>query len=88
MYSSPSWLDGRLELDSPTESVVRRFAQGHFVQRLWQLSAAGPSAPTSASAARPVRHSVDQLGFNTRLHWVISADKDLYVVWNRNWRQS
>jgi len=81
--------DGRLELGLTNESVFGDLPQGHFVQRLWQLNAAWSFSPDlSLSSFVQYDTSVDQLGFNTRLHWAISADKDLYVVWNRNWRQS
>ncbi len=82
-------LDGRLELGLTNESVFAHLAQGNFVQRLWQLSAAWSFNPDlSLTTFVQYDTSVDQLGFNTRLHWVIAADKDLYVVWNRNWRES
>jgi hypothetical protein len=69
--------------------VFADLPQGHFVQRLWQLNAAWSFSPDlSISSFVQYDTSVDQLGFNTRLHWSITADKDLYVVWNRNWRQS
>ena len=81
--------DGKLELGLTNESVFGYLREGHFVQRLWQLNAAWSFSPDlSLSSFVQYDTSVDQLGFNTRLHWAISADKDLYVVWNRNWRQS
>ena len=84
-----SGFDGKLELGLTNESVFGYLAQGHFVQRLWQLKAAWSFSPDlSLSSFVQYDTSVDQLGFNTRLHWSISADKDLYVVWNRNWRES
>ena len=84
-----SGFDGRLELGITNESVFGYLAQGHFVQRLWQLNTAWSFSPDlSLSSFVQYDSSVDQLGFNTRLHWAISADKDLYVVWNRNWRES
>ncbi|HEX7964937.1 MAG TPA: DUF5916 domain-containing protein [Gammaproteobacteria bacterium] len=82
-------LDGRLELGLTNESVFGDLPQGHFVQRLWQLNAAWSFDPDlSISSFVQYDTSQDQLGFNTRLHWAIAADKDLYVVWNRNWRES
>jgi Domain of unknown function (DUF5916) len=84
-----SGLEGRLQLGLSNESVFATLPQGHFVQRLWQLTGAWSFNP-DLSIATFVQYdtSVDQLGFNTRLHWVITEDKDLYVVWNRNWRQA
>jgi hypothetical protein len=81
--------DGRLELGLTNESVFGELPQGHFVQRLWQLNAAWSFSPDfSISSFVQYDTSQDQLGFNTRLHWAIAADKDLYLVWNRNWRES
>src|SRR6185312_1197655 len=81
--------DGRLELGLTNEDVFADLPQGHFVQRLWQLNAAWSFSPDlSITTFLQYDTSVDQLGFNTRLHWAITADKDLYVVWNRNWRES
>jgi hypothetical protein len=81
--------DGRLELGLTNEDVFAELPQGHFVQRLWQLSAAWSFTPDlSLTSFVQYDTSRDQLGFNTRLHWAITADKDLYVVWNRNWRES
>ena len=81
--------DGRLELGLTNEDVFAELPQGHFVQRLWQLNAAWSFTPDlSITSFVQYDTSQDQLGFNTRLHWAITADKDLYVVWNRNWRES
>ena len=81
--------DGRLELGLTNEDVFAQLPQGHFVQRLWQLNAAWSFTPDlNLTSFVQYDTSQDQLGFNTRLHWAITADKDLYVVWNRNWRQS
>ncbi|HEY3644332.1 MAG TPA: hypothetical protein VGM16_03255, partial [Gammaproteobacteria bacterium] len=81
--------DGRLELGLTNEDVFAELPQGHFVQRLWQLNAAWSFNPDfNVTTFVQYDTSQDQLGFNTRLHWAITADKDLYVVWNRNWRES
>jgi hypothetical protein len=59
------------------------------MQKLWQLKAACSFSPDlSIGSFMQYDTSQDQLGFNTRLHWAITVDKDLYVVWNRNWRES
>ena len=85
-WTSPG---GYLQLGLMNQSVFASLPGGHFVQRLWQLTATWSYDP-DFSIATFVQYdtSVDQLGFNTRLHWVIAEDKDLYVVWNRNWRQA
>jgi hypothetical protein len=84
-----SGFDGRLELGLTNEDVFAQLPQGHFVQKLWQLNAAWSFSPDlNITSFVQYDTSVDQLGFNTRLHWAITADKDLYVVWNRNWRES
>jgi hypothetical protein len=81
--------EGRLELGLTNEDVFAELPQGHFVQKLWQLNAAWSFSPDlNISTFVQYDTSQDQLGFNTRLHWAITADKDLYVVWNRNWRES
>ena len=82
-------LDGKLAMLLYYQGVFARLPQGHFVQRLWQFNATY-SFTTDFSVSTFVQYdtSADQLGFNTRLHWIIADDKDLYVVWNRNWRES
>ncbi|HEY4126840.1 MAG TPA: DUF5916 domain-containing protein [Gammaproteobacteria bacterium] len=81
--------EGRLELGLTNEDVFADLPQGHFVQKLWQLNAAWSFTPDlNITSFVQYDTSQDQLGFNTRLHWAITADKDLYVVWNRNWRES
>jgi len=82
-------LDGKLAMLLYYQGVYAQLPQGHFVQRLWQLNGTYSFTPDfSISTFVQYDTSVDQLGFNTRLHWVIADDKDLYVVWNRNWRQA
>jgi hypothetical protein len=82
-------LDGRLAMSLYYQGVYAQLPQGHFVQRLWQLNGTYSFTPDlSISSFVQYDTSVDQLGFNTRLHWIITEDKDLYVVWNRNWRQA
>ena len=82
-------LDGKLAMLLYYQGVYAQLPQGHFVQRLWQFNGTYSFTPDfSISTFVQYDTSVDQLGFNTRLHWVIADDKDLYVVWNRNWRQA
>ena len=82
-------MDGKLAMLLFYQGVYAHLPQGHFVQRLWQLNGTYSFTPDfSISTFVQYDTSADQLGFNTRLHWVIADDKDLYVVWNRNWRQS
>ena len=82
-------LDGKLSMLLFYQGVYAHLPQGHFVQRLWQFNGTYSFTPDfSVSTFVQYDTSADQLGFNTRLHWVIADDKDLYVVWNRNWRQA
>ncbi len=82
-------LDGKLSMLLYYQAVFAQLPQGHFVQRLWQFNGTYSFTPDfSISSFVQYDTRADQLGFNTRLHWVIADDKDLYVVWNRNWRQS
>ncbi|HEV2111280.1 MAG TPA: DUF5916 domain-containing protein [Gammaproteobacteria bacterium] len=82
-------LDGKLSMLLFYQGVYAHLPQGHFVQRLWQFNGTY-SFTTDFSISSFVQYdtTADQLGFNTRLHWVIADDKDLYLVWNRNWRQA
>lgn len=82
-------LDGQLNIGLTNESVFAKLPWGHFTQRLWQLSGTYSFNPNlSFETFAQYDTAINQLGFNTRLHWTISPDKDLYIVWNRNWRES
>lgn len=82
-------LDGKLAMVLYNQGVYAHLPEGHFVQRLWQINATYSFTPDlSVSTFVQYATRADQLGFNTRLHWIIAEDKDLYIVWNRNWRQT
>ncbi|MGE5624200.1 MAG: DUF5916 domain-containing protein [Bacillota bacterium] len=81
--------DGKLTMVLYYQGVYAQLPQGHFVQRLWQLNTTFSFSPdVSVSTFVQYATAADQLGFNTRFHWIVSEDMDFYLVWNRNWRQA
>ncbi len=85
-----NWTDasGRLQLAAEAENDFGYLPEGNFIQRLWQLKgvyAFGPDLVLSSfiqydSESRDV-------GMNTRLRWTLTPGSDVFLVWNRGWRE-
>ena len=87
---SVRWTEGsgHLQLALSTENDYGYLPEGNFVLRLWQLKTVYAFDPNLILAAFFQYDSQSQeLGMNARLRWTIRPGKDLFVVWNRGWKQ-
>jgi hypothetical protein len=79
---------GRLRVELESENNFGELPQGDFIQRLWQLQTIYAFSPNLiASAFAQYDSESRDLGLNSRLRWTIEPGRDLFVVWNRNWRR-
>jgi hypothetical protein len=63
--------------------------QGDFIQRLWLGKAYYSFSPDLLLASFiQYESSSHEIGLNARLRWTIRPGDDVFVVWNRNWRQA
>jgi Domain of unknown function (DUF5916) len=62
---------------------------GDFIQRLWLGKLYYGFSPNLLVASF-VQYESDsrEIGLNARLRWTIRPGNDVFVVWNRNWRQA
>jgi len=84
-----SWTShgGHLYLRLDRESDTGHLPGGRVAQRLWQGSTV--YAITSYLVISTYgQYDADSLGINSRLRWTIHPGTDVFVVWNRNWRDS
>jgi hypothetical protein len=85
-YMMPS---GQLRLELSSENDFGNLPQGHFVQRLHQVSIHYSFSPDLWIAAfTQYDTESDNLGMNARLQWTIRPGNDLFFVWNRDWERS
>jgi hypothetical protein len=79
---------GRWQAGLTVEQNFGRLAQGHFVQRLWQLNANYAVNPNLVLTTF-LQYDTDtqNVGNNLRLRWTIKPGNDFFVVWNRGWRK-
>jgi len=79
---------GRLRFELDAENDFGDLPQGSFIQRLVQLKTIYAFSPSLVVSAFTQYDSESQdLGFNSRLRWTIRPGRDLFLVWNRNWKR-
>jgi hypothetical protein len=79
---------GRLRLELSAENDFGYLPQGDFIQRLLQLKTLYAFSPDLLLSAFTQYDSESRsLGVNSRLRWTIRPGRDLFLVWNRNWRR-
>lgn len=84
-WTSPG---GRWLIGLTARNNFGRLRQGSFVQRLWQADFALAWNPNLVlTSFLQYDNESSNLGTNTRLRWTIRPGNDLFVVWNRGWRQ-
>lgn len=77
----------RVELDA--ENDFGSLPQGDFVQRLLQAKTFYSVSPDLLASAFVQYDSESRdLGLNARIHWTFQPGRDLFVVWNRNWKRA
>ncbi len=78
---------GHLQLDLSAENDYGYLPEGNFIFRLWQLKTVYAFDPNLILAAFFQYDSESEnLGMNARVRWTIDPGKDLFVVWNRDWK--
>jgi hypothetical protein len=84
-WTSPA---GTLQTGLQVEHNYGRLPQGNFVQRLWQLNLAYAFNPNLVlTSFLQYDNETQGVGNNMRLHWTIKPGNDLFVVWQREWKQ-
>ena len=79
---------GRLRLELDAENNFGHLPQGDFVQRLYQWRTVYAVSPDLVISAFTQYDSESRdLGLNARLRWTIDPGRDLFVVWNRDWKR-
>jgi hypothetical protein len=83
-WTNPS---GRLFLSVDAEHDFGSLPEGRFIQRLWQIKTVYAfTVDLVASAYLQYDSDSRQAGLNARLRWTLIPGRDLFLVWNRNWR--
>ena len=87
-YAGWNSRSGRLRLRLKGEADSGRFPGGEFALRLYQLQAVYAFSPDIVISSYTQYDSESRkAGMNNRLRFTIRPGRDLYVVWNRNWRR-
>ena len=80
---------GHLQLAFNVENDYGYLPEGNFTFRLWQLKTVYAFNPNVVLSAFFQYDSVLQkVGMNARFRWTITPGSDLFVVWNKGWKQS
>lgn len=79
---------GRLRFELDAENDFGDLPQGRFIQRLLQWKTIYAFSPDLLLSAFTQYDSESRdLGFNSRLRWTVRPGRDLFLVWNRNWKR-
>jgi hypothetical protein len=83
-WTSPS---GRLFLSLDAENDFGDLPAGRFIQRLWQWKTIY-AFTTDLVASAYIQYDTEsrEAGLNARLRWTVTPGRDVFLVWNRNWR--
>lgn len=81
-WSSPA---SRVQLQIEREADTGHAGGDRIAQRLWRLSAVYAFTPNLIVSSY-AQYDADSVGVNSRVRWTVHPGTDLYVVWNRNWR--
>lgn len=85
-WSSPR---GNTRIEVSTVNNFGRVPQGSIVQRLWQLQTQYAWNPDlSINSFLQYDSESRNFGSNTRFRWTIKPGRELFVIWNRGWKQS
>ncbi|NOZ43005.1 MAG: carbohydrate binding family 9 domain-containing protein [Alphaproteobacteria bacterium] len=81
-------LSGKLSLGITLEDDSGRLPEGNFVKRLWQGRANYAFTPDLIfSSFTQFDTDTGTLGMNNRLRWTIEPGRNIFIVWNRNWKR-
>jgi hypothetical protein len=79
---------GHLRFELDAENDFGDLPQGNFIQRLLQWKTIYAFSPDLLlSVFTQYDSESEDLGFNSRLRWTIRPGRDLFLVWNRNWKR-
>jgi hypothetical protein len=85
-WSHPS---GKVQMELDTETDFGSLPAARFTQRLLQLKVVYALSPqwilSSYTQFDSQSHSI---GMNDRLRWTLHPNTDLFLVWNRGWKES
>jgi hypothetical protein len=85
-WSHPS---ARLQLTLDSETDFGNLANGRFIQRLHQLKTIYALSPNwILSSYIQYDSESHSIGMNNRLRWTLRPTVDLFLVWNRGWREA
>ena len=80
---------GNTRIEVSTVNNFGRLPQGAIVQRLWQLQTQYAWSPDlSINSFVQYDSESRNFGSNTRFRWTIKPGRELFVIWNRGWKQS
>ncbi|HEY3171755.1 MAG TPA: DUF5916 domain-containing protein, partial [Thermoanaerobaculia bacterium] len=89
VFGNFSAASGRVRVELEAIDDFGYLPQGDFIQRLWLGKMYYAFSPDLLLASFVQYESASrEIGLNARLRWTIRPGDDLYVVWNRNWKQS
>ncbi len=78
---------GRINVGVDAENDFGRLPGGRFIQRLWQVKTVYAfTTELIASVYGQYDSDSRQVGLNARLRWTLTPGRDLFLVWNRNWK--
>ena len=85
-WTSPA---AHLQAEIDGENDYGSLPEGRFITRLWQLRGVYSLSPDAALSAN-VQYDTESknLGVNGRLRWSPRPETELFLVWNRGWRET
>lgn len=84
-WTSPA---AHLQAELDGENDYGSLPEGRFITRLWQLRSVYSFSPDLILSAN-VQYDTESrsIGVNARLRWTIRPGAELFLVWNRGWRE-
>ena len=86
-YANWTSSSGRLFLSLDAEHDFGDLPAGRFIQRLWQWKTVYAfTAELVTSVFVQYDSESREAGLNARVRWTVTPGRDVFLVWNRNWR--
>jgi hypothetical protein len=86
-YANWTSASGRLFLSLDAEHDFGDLPDGRFIQRLWQWKTVYAFTTELVTSAFVQYDSESrEAGLNARVRWTLTPGRDVFLVWNRNWR--
>lgn len=87
-YIAWSSKDGSLKLQIEAENDYGYLPEGNFIERLWQVKVVYAFNPDFIiSSYTQYNYSTGEIGMNNRIRYTIEPGKDIFFVWNYNWKR-